>query len=454
MDYFKVHTYADKLSPRLSPETLKLAEGNIYALGLKKSDFAKGKTHLDIGANTNGFAAIMNELAKVAPDEFGAFVMGTDPDPMGAPLDPHLINHDWRALNFPSDFEGFDSISSHFGVPLYSGLDWVDERIPDEPDGYVYDFEKPIDHPISRKEGVAHMRRGFERTLSLLKPDGKFVSVPVSSDPDLEETKKFDKAMIGEALDGLRTTFSDLAYRFVEYLDHNRYSERLEVTISNENAERGHGADAMERIFRRYFGPGDLFGTPARKSGLGSGKRVLQVETTTNDLSVAVTGLGRTDPRLGAFVVGTNPDVNADHPRYKRCDVRNLDFPADYEGFNTIVSRNGFPMSILKWLDRNKQDAKDSVGQTYDFTKPISGPISIEEAAAHVEQGFSEMLRWLKPEGEIRCDSDVGFEQYYDIIKVALENLQRKHHNEHPYMKFGLTGGGMLIVMQDGREKK
>ncbi len=456
MDYFRADDYKDRIGPKLSKEVIKNAEHYIKHLGLKRSDFAKGKSVLDIGANTNEFAAVMNELARVAPEEFGAFVMGTDPDPLGMPHDPHLINHDWRTLGFPSDFEGFDTIVSNFAVPLYAGLDCVDENLPDEPEGHVYDFEAPMDHPISRKEAIAHMRRGFENTLSLLKHGGKFLSVPVSSLVQDDEQKEFDKAMILEALEGLRPLYPNLSCRYVEYFTGRSDEDRLVVTISNENAEVGRGEDALKRIYRRYFGPGGLFGLSNTGEDLESGKRVLEVDTINNDLSTAVMNL-KNSPNFGAFVVGTNPNVDPkkESPQFQKRDVRNLDFPEDYEKFDTIVSRNGFPVSFLIHLDRSKKDLVGASGEKiqYDFTKPINESISAEEAAAQVEKGFYEMFRWLKPGGMIRCDQDVSLDPYYDIIEMALKSLQHKVHNEHPYMKFGRTGGGVIVVMEDGRDK-
>ncbi|MBI5456916.1 class I SAM-dependent methyltransferase [Candidatus Kaiserbacteria bacterium] len=219
---------------------------------------------------------------------------------------------------------------------------------------------------------------------------------------------------------------------------------------------------AWRRIYKEYFAPWGLLGGIDTYKRIRSGKRILDVNTQHNDLAIALADSAKQDPsKFGAFVMGTNRNMVAgpNDPNFKQLDVRHLDFPEGFEGFDTIVSDGGFPADVLKWLDKDKKDAADMRG-AYDFNKPIDAPISSEEAVAQLEQGFSELLRWVKPDGRIRLDPPATWDPQtksykdLDIVETALSNLKTRYHNQYPHFRWRITDMGLLIGIDQPKDKK
>ena len=155
-------------------------------------------------------------------------------------------------------------------------------------------------------------------------------------------------------------------------------------------------------------------------------------------------------------MIGTNPEAVADidDSHFRKFDVRSLDFPEGFEGFDRIVSQDGFPITYLKHLDRNKQGDMGHNSGEYDFEKPIDAPMSPQETTAHIQKGLSEMLRWLKPEGEIRVSPGATWDNEkeafadYDIVEQALENLR----SEYPNLVYEEYIGKLVVIKEPRKE--
>ena len=146
---------------------------------LTDTDLAEDKSICVIGAGDNAFAAGLKDKY---PDGKHAFVMGVDPaEKRYRQLDPKIINHDARALGFPSDFEGFDLVVSMHAVPKYflmwaSPQDNRDEVIAHGSDMFDYDV---ADREASDEEIEEAMFTAFTEMLRITKPGGKVKMYPL-----------------------------------------------------------------------------------------------------------------------------------------------------------------------------------------------------------------------------------------------------------------------------------
>ncbi len=151
----------------------------INTFNLTDADLAEDKSICVIGAGDNAFAG---GLAASRPDGKHAFVMGVDPaEKRYQQLSPAIINHDARALGFPSDFEGFDSVLSLHAVPKYFLL-W--HMAPHHRELFIDNASDIFDYDIADYDGSVEevadaTLEAFSEMLRITKPGGTIKMFPV-----------------------------------------------------------------------------------------------------------------------------------------------------------------------------------------------------------------------------------------------------------------------------------
>ena len=182
-------------------------------LELSSDDLAPGRSICVIGAGSNAFAAGVKRWQRYAPK---AFVMGVDPaEERYKRLDPAIINHDVRALGFPSDFEGFDLVISYHAVPKYFLMWKESEKHRKE---IIDDALEYYDYGIADKEATEEEIRhaiyeSFREMLRITKPGGRVKVYPVLTSAR-EGSSTDDEDILNRVTERLQNDYPGLQIRY------------------------------------------------------------------------------------------------------------------------------------------------------------------------------------------------------------------------------------------------